>query len=50
MNLEAGRSVLLVTHTGRPGAVAAAQELAKRLTAAGLRVRVLDSEADDLSL
>ena len=44
------RSVLLVAHTGRPGAVSAAHELTKRLAAAGLAVRVLDTEADDLSL
>jgi NAD+ kinase len=44
------RTVLLVAHTGRPGAVAAARELAKRLAAAGLAIRVLESEADDLAL
>ena len=50
MSAEAGRSVLLVAHTGRPGAVSAAQELTKRLAAAGLLVRVLETEADDLGL
>ena len=50
MNPDGGRSVLLVAHTGRPGAVSAAQELTKRLGAAGLSVRVLETEADDLAL
>jgi len=50
MSADGGRSVLLVAHTGRPGAVGAAQELTKRLTAAGLLVRVLETEADDLAL
>ena len=50
MNPESGRSVLLVAHTGRPGAVAAAQELTKRLAAAGMLVRVLETEAGDLDL
>ncbi|MBV9097025.1 MAG: NAD kinase [Frankiaceae bacterium] len=45
-----GRSALLVAHTGRPGAVSAAQELTKRLAAAGFAVRVLESEAADLAL
>jgi NAD+ kinase len=43
-------AALLVAHTGRPGAVTAARELAKRLAAAGLAIRVLDSEADELAL
>ncbi len=50
MSSERGRSVLLVAHTGRPGAVNAAQELTKRLAAAGLAVRVLETEAADLAL
>jgi NAD+ kinase len=50
MSPDSGRSVLLVAHTGRPGAVAAAQELTKRLAAADLLVRVLETEADDLGL
>jgi NAD+ kinase len=45
-----GRSVLLVAHTGRPAAVTAARELAKRLAAAGLAIRVLETEADELAL
>jgi NAD+ kinase len=42
------RSVLLVVHTGKPGAVEVAGELAGRLGSAGLDVRVLDAEADRL--
>jgi NAD+ kinase len=42
------RRVLLVTHTGRPEAVVAAQELSAGLRAAGLRVAVLPDEADAL--
>jgi NAD+ kinase len=41
------RSVLLVTHTGRPEAREAGNEAAGLLTAAGLEVRVLATEADD---
>jgi NAD+ kinase len=39
------RSVLLVVHTGRRGAITAARALADRLATAGLAVRVLDTEA-----
>jgi NAD+ kinase len=42
------RSVLLVTHTGRPGAVRSAQLVLRRLSDAGISARVLDSEAEDL--
>jgi NAD+ kinase len=42
------RSVLVVTHTGRAGAVRSAQLVISRLTDAGIAVRVLDSEAEDL--
>jgi NAD+ kinase len=42
------RSVLLVTHTGRPGAVRSAQLVLNRLAEAGISARVLDSEAEDL--
>jgi NAD+ kinase len=42
------RRVLLVTHTGRPEAVVAAQEMSSGLRAAGLRVAVLPDEADAL--
>ena len=44
------RSVLLVAHTGRKPAVAAAREVAPQLAAAGVNVRVLESEAADLDL
>jgi NAD+ kinase len=43
------RSVLIVTHTGRPGAVRSAQLVLSRLNEAGIAARVLDSEAEDLS-
>jgi NAD+ kinase len=43
------RSVLIVTHTGRPGAVRSAQLVLSRLDEAGIAARVLDSEAEDLS-
>jgi len=42
------RSVLVVTHTGRSGAVRSAQLVITRLSEAGISVRVLDSEAEDL--
>ncbi|MCW2948309.1 MAG: ATP-NAD/AcoX kinase [Actinoallomurus sp.] len=42
------RSVLVVTHTGRAGAVRSAQLVISRLTEAGITVRVLDSEAEEL--
>jgi NAD+ kinase len=42
------RSVLLVAHTGRPGAVRSAQLVFDRLTEAGIAARVLDSEAEEL--
>jgi NAD+ kinase len=42
------RSVLIVTHTGRPGAVRSAQLVLSRLGEAGISARVLDSEAEDL--
>jgi NAD+ kinase len=43
------RSVLVVTHTGRTGAVRSAKLVIERLTEAGIAVRVLDEEAKDLS-
>ena len=42
------RSVLVVTHTGRSGAVRSAQLVLSRLSEAGIAARVLDSEAEDL--
>jgi NAD+ kinase len=43
-----GRTMLLVAHTGRPGAVRSARAVAERLAAAGITVRALTSEAADL--
>jgi NAD+ kinase len=43
-----GRAVLLVVHTGKPGAVEAARDLADRLGTADVGVRVLETEADRL--
>jgi len=42
------RAVLLVTHAGRPDALQAGREAAQLLTKAGLEVRALAGEADDL--
>ena len=42
------RSVLVVAHTGRPEAVRSAQLVIERLSAAGICVRVLDREAEDI--
>jgi NAD+ kinase len=42
------RAVLLVTHTRRPDAVAAALDVAAQLTAAGVAVRTLESEEPDV--
>jgi len=51
MNGQAtGRTMLLVVHTGRAAGVKAARTVAERLGAAGVTVRVLKSEADDLGL
>ncbi|MBC6463839.1 NAD(+)/NADH kinase, partial [Actinomadura sp. HBU206391] len=47
--MSAKRSVLIVTHTGRPGAVRSAQLVIERLSEAGIAVRVLDAEAEDLA-
>lgn len=44
------RSMLLVVHTGRPEGVQTARQLAGWLGSAGVTVRVLKSEADDLRL
>ncbi len=44
------RSVLVVTHTGRPAGVDVAREITKRLTEAGILVRMLAHEARDLGL
>jgi NAD+ kinase len=42
------RSVLVVTHTGRPGAVRSANLVIERLADAGIAVRVLGEEATEL--
>ena len=47
--MSGGRSVLIVTHTGRPGAVRSAQLVIERLSRAGIEVRVLDTEAKELA-
>jgi NAD+ kinase len=44
------RTMLLVVHTGRPAGVRIAREVAGRLSAAGVGVRVLKAEAADLGL
>jgi NAD+ kinase len=43
------RVMLLVAHTGRPAAIRVAHVLVARLAAAGIRVRVLEPEAPELS-
>ena len=43
-----GRTVLVVAHTGRPSALDVAQETVRRLSDAGITVRLLASEAADL--
>jgi NAD+ kinase len=43
-----GRTVLLVAHARRSAAIAVAQDLSRRLCAAGITVRVLAEEADVL--
>jgi len=43
------RTVLRVAHTGRPAALKSAREVVERLTAAGIGVRILAAEADDLA-
>ncbi|MGI5169236.1 NAD kinase [Spirillospora sp. CA-253888] len=42
------RTVLVVAHTGRPEAVRSAQLVIERLTQAGITVRVLEGEAEDI--
>ena len=44
------REVLVVAHTGRDDARAAARRLCDLLSAAGVGIRLLDEEADDLDL
>ncbi len=42
------RTVLLIAHTGQPAAVRASRRVAGRLVEAGIDVRLLDGEADEL--
>jgi NAD+ kinase len=42
------RQMLLVAHTGKPESLRVARALAARLTAAGIGIRVLEIEADEL--
>ena len=44
------RAVLLLAHTGRPKAAQAARSVAKRLTEAGVQVRMLAGEVDDVGV
>jgi NAD+ kinase len=46
--MTSGRAMLIVVHTGRSDAVLAARLVAERLASAGVMVRVLKSEADEL--
>jgi NAD+ kinase len=48
--VTAERSVLLVVHARRPSAVSAAKDVAGRLAAAGITVRVLAEEAAEVGL
>jgi len=48
MSSRGERSMLLVVHTGRPDGVRTAREVSDRLCAAGVTVRVLETEAQDL--
>lgn len=43
-----GRAILLVTHTGRPAALAAGRQVATRLAQAGVAVHAIEQEAADL--
>ena len=47
---SSGRTVLFVGHTGRPEALVAGRAAAKRLRDAGVRVRVLATEAEELDV
>ena len=47
---DSARTVLVLAHTGRKDAVAAARQLAEQLEAAGLEVRVLAQEQPELQL
>ncbi|MEU3308600.1 NAD kinase [Nocardiopsis sp. NPDC055551] len=47
--MTGGRSVLLLAHTGRPAAVRSARLVHERLSGAGLTVRMLKSELENLA-
>ena len=47
--MNANRTVLVVAHTGRKEALRSARQVVEMLTRAGVMVRVLASESDDLS-
>jgi NAD+ kinase len=47
---QTARKVLLVTHTGRPAALASAQKLAQRLLSAGIEVSAPAREAEELEI
>jgi NAD+ kinase len=49
-NGQAGRTMLLVAHTGKPAALRVARVMTGRLASAGIALRVLEPEADDLRL
>ena len=42
------RTVLIMAHTGRPGAVTSARLVIRQLEEAGIGVRVLEDEAADV--
>ena len=48
--MNSKRTILLVVHTGRPGAVRVARKVADRLAAADVTVRVLQPEAAELAI
>ena len=49
MNVQQSRAMLLVVHTGRPEGIQTARAVADRLCAAGVSLRVLQSEVEALS-
>jgi NAD+ kinase len=48
--VKPNRTMLLVAHTGRPAGVRVARMVSDRLTAAGMAVRVLEPEAEELGI
>jgi len=49
VNVQQSRAMLLVVHTGRPEGIQTARAVADRLCAAGVSLRVLESEVEALS-